>query len=117
MKVYGVNSCASVKKAKKFFDVNNIEYEFVDISKNKVDEEKLNYWLNFTEATSMLNPRSKSYKDKKVKDMKVTAKKASKLMLDDSLIIKRPIIEHGLNGEQKFMIGFKEEDYIKEFLG
>lgn len=116
MKVYGVKSCTSVKKAKSFFDSHNIEYEFIDISKNEIHEEKLNYWLNFTDAISMLNPRSKSYKDNKVKEMKLTDKKASKLMLSDPLIIKRPIIEHGLNGENKFIIGFKEDDYIKEFL-
>ncbi len=117
MRVYGVNSCASVKKAKVFFDSHNIEYEFIDISKNKIDEQKLNYWQNFIDPISMLNPRSKSYRDQKVKEMKLTDKKASKLMLEDSLIIKRPIIEHGLNGEEKFTIGFKEDTYIKEFLG
>ncbi len=117
MKVYGINSCGSVKKAKAFFDTHNIEYEFVDISKNPIDEEKLNYWQNFAEAKDMLNSRSKPYKDKKVKDMKLTPKKAAKLILDDSGIVKRPVIEHGLNGEQKFYIGFNEEDYIKTFLG
>lgn len=117
MKVYGIKSCASVKKAKSFLDTHNIEYEFIDISKNKIDEEKLNYWLGFEDSTKMLNPRSKPYKDLKVKDMKLTAKKAAKLILDDNMILKRPVIEHGLNGENKFLIGFKEDEYIKEFLG
>lgn len=117
MKVYGINSCASVKKAKSFFENHNIEYEFIDISKNKIDEDKLDYWQNFCESTAMLNPRSKPYKDLKVKDMKLTPKKAAKLILDENMILKRPVIEHGLNGEQKFLIGFKEDNYIKEFLG
>ncbi len=31
-------------------------------------------------------------------------------------ILKRPAIEHGLNGENKFTIGFNEKAYIEEFL-
>jgi Spx/MgsR family transcriptional regulator len=118
MKLYGIKSCASVKKARSFFDTNDIKYEFIDISKKGIDSDKLNYWTNFIDSINMLNPRSKAYKENKVKEMKnLTSKKASKLILNDNTILKRPIIEHGLNGEEKLYIGFKESDYIKEFLG
>jgi len=36
MKIYGIKTCGSVKKALKFFDDNEIEYEFVDIKKESV---------------------------------------------------------------------------------
>jgi arsenate reductase len=44
VKVYGIRNCASVKKAKEFLDSHNIDYEFVDINKNKIDSEKLDFW-------------------------------------------------------------------------
>lgn len=116
MKMYGIKSCTSVKKAKAFFDENNICYEFIDLSKTPVEKDKIAQWQNFTPATAMLNPRSKSYKDLGLKDKKPTEKKAFSLIEKDNSILKRPVIEHGLNGEYKFTIGFDEAEYKSTFL-
>lgn len=116
MKVYGIKSCASVKKAKKFFDDNNISYEFIDLNKTPIDKEKIESWQKFIPVTSMLNPRSKSYRDLDLKNNKPSEKKAITIIAKDNGVLKRPIIEHGLNGEEKFTIGFNEENYNSEFL-
>ncbi|WP_044419474.1 arsenate reductase family protein [Halarcobacter anaerophilus] len=116
MKMYGIKTCASVKKAKAFFDENNISYEFIDLNKTPVNKDKIEKWQNFTPAASMLNPRSKSYRDLGLKDKKVTDKKAVSLIENDNGILKRPVIEHGLNGEEKFTIGFNEKEYNDTFL-
>lgn len=116
MKIYGIKTCASVKKAKAFFDKNNICYEFIDLNKEPVDKEKIEFWQTFTPATSMLNPRSKVYRDLDLKNKKPTEKKAVSIIEKDNGILKRPIIEHGLNGEEKFTIGFKEDEYKSTFL-
>ncbi|RXK13456.1 arsenate reductase family protein [Halarcobacter mediterraneus] len=116
MKVYGISNCASVKKAKKFFDEHSILYEFVDLSKTSLDKEKIESWQNFLPAGQMLNSRSKSYREMDLKNKKLDDKKALKAILKDNLILKRPIIEHGLNGEQKFTIGFDEQEYKQTFL-
>lgn len=117
MKMYGIKSCPSVKKAKAFFDENNISYDFIDLSKEPVDKDKIEKWQTFTTATSMLNPRSKVYRDLELKTKKPTEKKAVSIIEKDNGILKRPIIEHGLNGEEKFTIGFKEDEYKSTFLG
>lgn len=116
MKLYGIKTCASVKKARAFFDKNDINYNFIDLNKDPVGKDKIEKWQNFTPATSMLNPRSKSYRDLKLKDEKITDKKAVDLLSKENSLIKRPIIEHGLNGEDKFTIGFNEEEYKNTFL-
>ena len=117
MKMYGIKTCASVKKAKAFFDENNISYDFIDLSKEPVEKEKIEQWQGFTPALSMLNPRSKSYRDLGLKEKKPTEKKAVTIITKDNGILKRPIIEHGLNGELKFTIGFNEDEYKTTFLG
>ncbi len=117
MKVYGIRNCASVKKAKEFLDSHNIDYEFVDINKNKIDSEKIGFWQSFTSPYSMLNPRSKRYRDLDLKNKKLTDKKIVELLSKENSLLKRPIIEHGLNGEQKFTIGFDEVEYTSTFLG
>jgi len=116
MKMYGIKTCASVKKAKTFFDNNNISYEFIDLNKEPIDKEKIEKWQDFTPATSMLNPRSKVYRDLDLKTKKPTEKKAVTIISKDNGILKRPIIEHGLNGEEKFTIGFNQEEYQNTFL-
>lgn len=116
MKMYGIKTCASVKKAKAFFDENNISYEFIDLSKEPVDKEKVEKWQGFVPATSMLNPRSKVYRDLELKTKKPTEKKAVTIIAKDNGILKRPVIEHGLNGEDKFTIGFDAQEYKETFL-
>jgi len=116
MKMYGIKSCASVKKAKAFFDKNNISYEFIDLAKTPVNKEKIEQWSAFVPTIKMLNPRSKSYRDLGLKNKNITEKKALDLIEKDNGILKRPIIEHGLNGEYKFTIGFNEEEYKSTFL-
>ena len=116
MKLYGPKTCASVKKAKSFFDKNQITYEFIDISKEKINEEKISYWNNFYPAKSMINPRSKAYRNLKLKDKKLDDKQTLNYLVKENLLLKRPVIEHGLNGEEKLTIGFNEEEYKATFI-
>lgn len=116
MKMYGIKTCASVKKAKAFFDENNISYEFIDLNKEPIGKEKIAQWQVFTPAVSMLNPRTKLYRDLKLKDNKPNEKEAVSIICKDNGIIKRPILEHGLDGEEKFTIGFNESEYKDIFL-
>ena len=116
MKVYGIKTCPSVKKAKEFFDNNNINYDFIDIDKNPITQDKVEYWLHFTEAKNLFNPRSKAYKDLNLKGTNLNTKTKTKLLWENNALLKRPICEHGLNGEEKFYIGYDNNDYNNIFL-
>jgi len=116
MRVYGIKNCPSVKKALTFFENNNICYEFIDISKNSISKEHIEYWLNFIEPKELFNSRSKTFKEKELKGKNLNTKTRLKLLWEDNSIIKRPVIEHGLNGEERLYIGFNEEDYTNTFL-
>lgn len=35
MKIYGIKTCGSVKKAFDFFDGYNVSYDFIDLKKRK----------------------------------------------------------------------------------
>ena len=116
MKMYGIKTCASVKKAKAFFDKNDIAYDFIDLTKTPVGEDEIKKWQVFTPATSMLNPRSKVYRDLGLKGKDTSEKKAVSIISKENGVLKRPVIEHGLNGEEKLTIGFNEEEYKNTFL-
>jgi len=116
MKLYGIKTCPSVKKAKEFFDNNNINYEFIDINKDGVSKDKIEYWLNFTEAKNLFNSRSKAYRDLNLKGTNLNTKTKTKLLWENNSLLKRPILEHGLNGEQKLYVGYNLADYKEIFL-
>jgi arsenate reductase (glutaredoxin) len=115
MKVYGIKTCASSKKALEFFNNNNIEYEFIKID-NNIPKEHVEYWLNFVSPETLFNTRSKSYKDLELKGKDLSKKTQVKKLWEENGVLKRPIIEHGLNGEEKLCVGFDEEDYKELFL-
>lgn len=116
MKMYGIKTCASVKKAKAFFDKNDISYDFIDLAKTPVDVQKIEKWQAFTPASSMLNSRSKAYRDLGLKGKNLSDKKVISIIAKENSVLKRPVLEHGLNGEEKLTIGFNEEEYKNTFL-
>jgi len=116
MKLYGIKTCPSVKKAKEFFYNNDINYEYIDIDKEKITQDKVEYWLHFTEAKNLFNPRSKAYRDLNLKGTNLNTKTKTKLLWENNSLLKRPLIEHGLNGEEKFHVGYDLNDYNEVFL-
>lgn len=116
MTVYGIKTCASVKKARAFFDQHHIEYQFIDISKVPVEEERIKEWSQLIETKKLLNPRSKPYREMKLKEKKLNDQQTIQLLAKENMLIKRPIIEHGLNGEHRFTLGFNEQEYHDTFL-
>ena len=44
VKIYGIKNCDTVKKACRYLDNNNQEYEFVDFKKNGIDESSIKKW-------------------------------------------------------------------------
>lgn len=116
MRLYGPKTCSTVKKVQNFLNTNNINYEFIDLSKEPVSKDKIEYWSSFSTAQNLLNNRSKKYRDLKLKDKKLNTKELISLLSEENLLLKRPIIEHGLNGEQKLTIGYNEEEYKNTFL-
>ncbi len=55
MKIYGIKTCGSVRKALKFFKDNNIEYEFIDLKKEPVGKEKIVSWLKKVSIDTLFN--------------------------------------------------------------
>jgi len=116
MRVYGIKTCASCKKALEFLNSHSIDYEFIKIDQN-ISQEHIEYWLRFVSADKLFNTRSKAYKEHNLKGKDLTKKTQVKKLWEDNNVLKRPIIEHGLNGEEKLYVGFDEKEYQELFIG
>ena len=113
MKLYGIKTCGSVKKALKFFKDNNIEYEFCDLKKEPVGCEKIEEWLKKVDINTLFNKKGTKYRQLKLKELSLDEEGMKEWLCRENLLIKRPVIELE-DGE--VIVGFDEEKY-KEIFG
>ena len=111
-KLYGIPNCDTIKKAKKWLNLNEIEYQFHDYRKDGIDTK----WLAETETKlgweNMLNTRGTTFR-KLPEDQKnaINKQTALALMLEFPAMIKRPI----LLSEGNYYVGFSAANYSAVF--
>ena len=111
MKLYGIRTCSSVGKARKFLKEHNLEYEMVDYKQTQVGEDKIREWLQQVDIDTLFNNKGKKYRDLKLKDLGLDDEGKIEWMVKENYLIKRPVIEY--NG--KVIVGFNEELYSEIF--
>ena len=106
--LYGIKNCDSVKKARKWLEQNQIDYQFHDFRSDGLSEEQVIEWIDILGWEALVNKRSTTWKalDDSVKKS-MNAKNATAAILASPTLIKRPLlaIKNQLN------VGFKESDY------
>ena len=106
--LYGIPNCNTVKKARDWLTANNIEFQFHNFKKDGLEQATLEQWVNSLGWEILLNKRGTTWR-KLSDDMKadIDQAKAISIMLDNSSIIKRPVLD--IDGS--FHVGFKDEQY------
>lgn len=103
--------CGTCKKAQKFLENNNIEYQIRDIKENTPTKEELKNWSeqNNLPLKKFFNTSGLVYKNLNLKEKLSSMSDEEKLELlsSNGMLIKRPIIVNN----QKVLIGFKEEEW------
>ena len=112
IKMYGIPTCGSVKKAKKFFNDNNIEFEFIDFKKTPVECDKIDEWLKQVDINTLFNSRGTKYRTLKLKELNLDENGKREWLCKENLLIKRPVIEF----DSKVIVAFDEEKYKELFL-
>ena len=106
LEMYGIASCDTVKKARKWLDANGIEYTFHDYKKEGVDAGKLASWSDAVGWEVLLNKRGTTFRKLSDADkVDIDRRKATALLLQHPSMIKRPVVEH----ENGVLVGFNEE--------
>ena len=112
MKLYGIKTCGSVKKAIKFFNENQIEYEFIDFKKTKIEAPSIDYWLSKVNSDTLFNSRGTTYRNLKLKDLNLDEEGKREWLIKENMLIKRPVIEY----KDKVIVAFDEEIYKNTFI-
>ena len=108
IKIYGIPNCDTMKKARKWLQSNDLEYEFHDYKKLGVPEKNLQQWVNKAGWDTVLNKRGTSWRKlpEHIKE-NIDESSAIEVMIDNPSAIKRPVLESG----NMLLIRFKEDEY------
>ena len=103
IKFYGYSKCSTVKKAKKWLQDNNIEFEEIQI-----------YKKSGMPIKKFFNTSGVKYRELGLKDVVKTETddKLLEILASDGMLIKRPM----LVGEDIVINGFKEKEYEEKLL-
>lgn len=115
VKLYGIKTCGSVKKAMRFLDSKGIEYTFIDVKKEAPSLENIEYWLKFVPLKTLCNSKGATYKTLGLKDKNLEDNAIKKWLVEAPLLIKRPVIEFMKEGAE-VIVGF-DEDLYREIWG
>lgn len=92
IKVYGLKNCDTCKKATKWLDAENIDYEFIDIRNPAPDAETLKLWLAEIGDKLLINRRSTSWRNLSDEQKNSsTDEEFLALIVENSTLIKRPV--------------------------
>ena len=112
--VYGIKSCDTCRKARKYFNEHEIEYQFHDLRDDGLDVQMLERWSSRIDWSKLLNKQSLTWRKIPEVDREGMNKDRSlALMLANPTLIKRPVLE----SDDYLAVGFSEKrlsDYLSK---
>lgn len=108
--VYGIKNCDTVKKARKWLEAHDVDYQFHDFREDGLDKKQLSHWVEKFGWEAIVNKRSTTWRNLSDKEKGISANsQAIKLLLDNPTLIKRPVVVKN----KTVLIGFKEAEFSK----
>lgn len=108
--------CTTCQKAKKWLDKNKIEYTERNIKEENPTEQEISSWVALRENTTkgLFNTSGLIYRSMGLKDKlpSMSLEEQIKLLADDGMLVKRPVIV----GDGFVLAGFKEKEWQEKLL-
>ncbi len=108
IQIYTTPSCASCRKAKKWFDQYKIPYSEKNIFSIKLSKEDIFKMLANSENgfEDIISTRSKVFKEKHLEPDNMSIHELVNFIIDNPSVLKRPIIIN----ENELQVGYNNED-------
>lgn len=108
--LYGFKSCDTVKKARKWLEERSVPYSYFDYRVEKLDPKTIDDWFTRAGWEAVLNRNSTSFKELPENEkVALDQSKARALILSETNLIKRPVLDTG----KALLFGFKADAYEK----
>jgi len=111
---YSYSKCSTCRRAAKWLESKNFEFELVDIVKEPPIVDYLNLALEqyADDKKSIFNTRGKAFKSINLDIYSLLREEIIQLLLSDGKLVKRPFLVY----EKKVILGFNEIEYTKQFM-
>ena len=104
--IYGIKNCDTMKKARLWLDEHGVAYAFHDYKAEGIERARLEGWAKAVGWEVLLNRAGTTFRALPETTREgLTQKKAIALMLEQTSMIKRPVLDLG----GKLLVGFKPE--------
>lgn len=118
--IYGIKSCSTMKKAFTKLDELGVNYNFHDYKKQGIDKDSVQRWVNELGIDKVLNKRGTTWRkltDEQKQAADANIDTAIDLLIENTSMIKRPIVEGELTDKNKpiLLCGFDEAEFDKVF--
>ena len=112
---YSYLKCSTCRKAAKWLENKDFEFEIIDIVKEPPLVDYLNLALDqyTVDRKRIFNTRGKAYKSINIDIYSLPREEIIQLLLSDGKLIKRPFL---IYEEKKVILGFNEIEYAKQFI-
>lgn len=121
--IYGIKSCSTMKKAFTKLNELGVSYDFHDYKKQGIDKESVQCWVDILGIDKVLNKRGTTWRkldDSQKQEADSDVDKAIDLLVENTSMIKRPIVEGQLNdknqGQPILLCGYNEAEFDTVFL-
>lgn len=109
--VYGIRTCDTVKKARRWLDDRGIAHRFHDFRSDGLEPARLARWLRTLGDERLVNRQSTTWRQLDAADRERAMTAAGDLLLEHPTLIRRPLLERG-DGLQ---VGFSPDAYQRFF--
>ena len=94
VEVFGIPNCDTVKKARAWLTAHDVAHQFHDFKKLGVPKDRLHTWMAALGWEALLNRKGSTWRqlDAATQASVTDAASAQGLMLDQSSVIKRPVV-------------------------
>ena len=107
-KLYGISSCGSCQLATRWLKENGVEYEFIDVRADGIDDEVIERWQTALGWEQLLNKRSITWRKIPPFDRNdLNPDKARELIMNFPTVMKRPVLDDG----STVLLGFDKYAY------
>lgn len=107
--LYGIPNCGSVKKARDWLESQDIPYDFHDFKKLGIDADTIADWMKHVAWDVLVNKKGTTWRGlpDATKESVTSAASATKLMIANPSVIKRPVLCKG----KTVLVGFDADTY------
>ena len=111
---YSYLKCSTCRKAAKWLESKDFEFQLIDIVKKPPLVNYLNLALEQnSDKKRIFNTRGKAFKTLNLDIYSLSREEIIQLLLSDGKLIKRPFLIYEL---KKVILGFNEIEYAKQFI-